>query len=53
MLDRTQAGLELSGLTQTECRLIVLYRMLSEQEQLQILRLAEVLATNPDRSVNH
>jgi hypothetical protein len=35
------------GLSQIERRLIGLYRQLSEQEQLQVRRLSEVLAANP------
>jgi hypothetical protein len=42
---------ELLGLTQIERRLIRLYRLLSEQEQLQLRRLSEVLSTNPDDPV--
>ena len=57
MLDRTtkaaaHAGFnefEWRGLTEIERRLIGLYRRLSEQEQLQLRRLSEVLATNPKR----
>ncbi|URM27362.1 hypothetical protein LLY42_26660 [Pseudomonas frederiksbergensis] len=56
MLDRTNnervcVGIpefEWLGLTQIERRLIRLYRLLSEQEQLQLRRLSEVLATNPE-----
>jgi len=40
--------LEWLGLTQIEHRLIRLYRLLSEQEQLQLRRMSEVLATNPE-----
>lgn len=40
--------LEWHGLTKIERRLIGLYRQLSEQEQLQIRRLSEVLSTNPE-----
>lgn len=53
MLDRTKkertyvgcGELEWLGLTSIERRLIGLYRLLSEQEQLQLRRLSEVLAT--------
>lgn len=56
MLDRTNnervcAGItefEWLGLTKIERRLIGLYRQLSEQEQLQLRRLSEVLATQPE-----
>ncbi|PMU10451.1 hypothetical protein C1Y11_11230 [Pseudomonas sp. FW305-20] len=56
MLDRTNnervsvgiPELEWLGLTQIEHRLIRLYRLLSEQEQLQLRRMSEVLATNPE-----
>jgi hypothetical protein len=58
MLDRTSneracAGItefEWSGLTKIERRLIDLYRRLSEQEQLQLRRLSEVLATKPEET---
>ena len=57
MLDRTNnervcAGIpefEWLGLTKIERRLISLYRQLSEQEQLQLRRLSEVLATQPEK----
>ncbi|NWD54260.1 hypothetical protein HX878_05835 [Pseudomonas veronii] len=56
MLDRTSnesAYVEITefewlGLTKIEQRLIGLYRRLSEQEQLQLRRLSEVLATKPE-----
>lgn len=56
MLDRTNnervcAGItefEWLGLTKIERRLIGLYRRLSEQEQLQLRRLSEVLAINSE-----
>lgn len=56
MLDRTNnericVGIpefEWLSLTKIERRLIRLYRLLSEQEQLQLRRLSEVLATNPE-----
>ncbi|OLF56550.1 hypothetical protein [Pseudomonas chlororaphis] len=59
MLDRTNnervcVGIlefEWLGLTETERRLIRLYRLLNEQEQLQLRRLSEVLAINPEGSV--
>ena len=38
------------GLTKIERRLIGLYRRLSEQEQLQLRRLSEVLATKPEET---
>lgn len=58
MLDRTNnervcAGItefEWSGLTKIERRLIRLYRLLNEREQLQLHRLSEVLATQPEES---
>lgn len=49
--DRTSVGLsefDWLGLTSIERRLIGLYRLLSEQEQLQLRRLSEVLATKPE-----
>lgn len=56
MLDRTNneracvgtTEFEWPGLTKMELRLIRLYRQLSEQEQLQLRRLSEVLATQPE-----
>ncbi|VVN92923.1 hypothetical protein [Pseudomonas fluorescens] len=59
MLDRTKnefttvgiTEFEWLGLTKIERRLIRLYRLLSEQEQVQLRRLSEVLATNPEESV--
>ena len=58
MLDRTNnervcAGItefEWSGLTKVERRLIRLYRLLNEREQLQLHRLSEVLATQSEES---
>jgi len=58
MLDRTtkepaRVGsfeFEWLGMTGVERRLISLYRQLSEQEQKQLRRLFEVLATNPEES---
>ena len=38
------------GLTKTERRLIRLYRLLSEHEQMQFRRLSELLATTPEES---
>ncbi|MFI8645971.1 hypothetical protein ACIGJK_14405 [Pseudomonas iridis] len=59
MLDRTKkdrtcvgfSEFELLGLTSIERRLIGLYRLLSEQEQLQLRRLSEVLATKPEDTI--
>ena len=59
MLDRTKNELtsvgitefEWHGLTKVERRLIVLYRLLSKQEQVQLCRLSEALATNPEEPV--
>lgn len=56
MLDRTnnerarveKTEFEWLGLTTIERRLIELYRRLSEQEKLQLRRLSEVLATQPE-----
>jgi len=50
--ERVSVGIpefEWLGLTQIERRLIRLYRLLSEQEQLQLRRMSEVLATNPEK----
>ena len=55
MLDRTNneracvgmTEFEWSGLTKIERRLIRLYRLLNEREQLQLHRLSEILATSP------
>lgn len=60
MLDRTSneracvesTEFEWSGLTKIERRLIGLYRRLSEQEQLQLRRLSEVMATKPEEPVS-
>ena len=60
MLDRTKKDhpsvgfgeFEWLGLTSFERRLIGLYRLLSEQEQLQLRRLSEVLATKPEDVVS-
>jgi hypothetical protein len=60
MLDRTSneracteiTEFEWLGLTKIERRLIGLYRRLSEQEQLQLRRLSEVLATKPEESAS-
>ena len=35
------------ALSKIERRLILLYRLLNEQEQLQLRRMSQVLATNP------
>ncbi|EJN25109.1 hypothetical protein [Pseudomonas sp. GM80] len=61
MLDRTKKDracvgfceFEWLGLTSIERRLIGLYRLLSEQEQLQLRRLSEVLATKPEDGANN
>lgn len=58
MLDRKKNDLgntgttefEWSGLTKIERRLIDLYRRLSEQEQLQLRRVSEVLATKSEET---
>lgn len=55
MLDRTKIELvsvetnefEWLDLSKIERRLIRLYRLLNEQEQLQLRRMSQVLATNP------
>lgn len=55
MLDRTKNepdGVEIPefewlDLTKIESRLIRLFRLLNEQEQLQLRRMSQVLATNP------
>ena len=56
MLDRTKTERACVGttefewldLTKIERRLIRLYRLLNEEEQLQLQRLSRSLATNPD-----
>ena len=56
MLDRTKDELgnvdttefEWIGLTKIERRLIRLYRLLSEKEQVQLRRMSEVLAIHPE-----
>ena len=56
MLDRTKNELvsvgntefEWLSLTKIERRLIRLYRLLSEQEQVHLRRMSEVLATHPE-----
>ena len=56
MLDRTKnecvsvenAEFEWLDLSKIERRLIRLYRLLNEQEQLQLRRMSQVLATNPN-----
>jgi hypothetical protein len=58
MLDRIKAEsarvesseFEWLGMSGVERRLISLFRQLSEQEQSQLRRLFEVLATNPEQS---
>ena len=60
MLDRTSnerarvenTEFEWSGLTKIERRLIGLYRRLNKQEQLQLRRLSEVMATKPEEPVS-
>ncbi|KAA0983747.1 hypothetical protein [Pseudomonas sp. ANT_J28] len=60
MLDRVKkepvcvgfAEFEWHNLSKAECRLIGLYRSLSEQEQGQLRRLSEVLAISPKESAN-
>lgn len=55
MLDRTKTEpisvetneFEWLDLSKIERRLIRLYRLLNEQEQLQLRRMSQVLATNP------
>ena len=57
MLDRTKTELvsvetnefEWLDLSKIERRLIRLYRLLNEQEQLQLRRMSQVLATNPKK----
>jgi len=59
MLDRTKnerisaenAEFEWLDLSKIERRLIRLYRLLNEQEQLQLRRMSQVLATNPKEPV--
>jgi len=59
MLDRTKSDgvcvgipeFEWLSLTKIERRLIRLYRLLSEQEQLQLRRMSELLASNPEETV--
>jgi len=59
MLDRTNNELgsvgttefEWLSLTKIERQLIRLYRLLSEQEQVHLRRMSEVLATHPDEPV--
>jgi hypothetical protein len=60
MLDRTNTErgsvesteFEWSDLSKIERRLIRLYRLLSEQEQTQLRRMSQVLATNPKETAN-
>ena len=40
-------------LSKIERRLILLYRLLNEQEQLQLRRMSQVLAANPEELVNN
>ena len=61
MLDRTKNELvnlsttefEWLGLTKIERRLIRLYRLLSDKEQVHLRRMSEVLATHPEESENN
>ena len=61
MLDRTKTELvsvetnefEWLDLSKIERRLIRLYRLLNEQEQLQLRRMSQVLAANPEELVNN
>ena len=58
MLDRTKheracvgiTEFEWLGLSKIERRLIHLYRRLNERERLQLRRMSEVLATNPEET---
>jgi len=60
MLDRTKNERACVGITEFEWldlskierRLIHLYRLLDEREQLQLRRMSEVLAINPKESAN-
>lgn len=60
MLDRTTnelgsvgtAEFEWLSLTKIERQLIRLYRLLSEQEQVHLRRMSEVLATHPEDAVS-
>lgn len=60
MLDRTKTELvsvetnefEWLDLSKIERRLIRLYRQLNEQEQLQLRRMSQVLATNPQETAS-
>jgi hypothetical protein len=59
MLDRKKnepgstgtAEFEWSSLTKIERRLIRLYRMLNEKEQVHLRRMSEVLATHPEAPI--
>ncbi|MNP83917.1 hypothetical protein D3C76_1830030 [compost metagenome] len=59
MLDRKKNELgnigttefEWSNLTKLERRLIRLYRMLNEKEQVHLRRMSEVLATHPEEPI--
>ena len=61
MLDRTKNALGCVGttefewlsLTKIERRLIRLYRQLSEQEQVHLRRMSEVLATHPEEPASN
>jgi hypothetical protein len=61
MLDRTKnelgrvetAEFEWLSLTKIERQLIRLYRLLSEQEQVHLRRMSEVLATHPEESASN
>jgi hypothetical protein len=61
MLDRTKNELggvgttefEWLSLTEIERRLIRLYRLLSEQEQVHLRRMSEVLATHPEEPASN
>ena len=61
MLDRTKtepisvetSEFEWLNLTKIERRLIRLYRLLSEREQVHLRRMSEVLATHPEESAGN
>lgn len=61
MLDRTKTEpisvetneFEWVDLSKIERRLIRLYRLLNEQEQLQLRRMSQVLATNPNEPASN
>jgi hypothetical protein len=60
MLDRTKTErvsvetpeFEWPDLSKIERRLIRLYRLLNEQEQLQLRRMSQILATNPKETAS-